>query len=120
MQLNSKNTAKIPKKTWNLINEAINKETTYQKITKNTTNGITTTNTLEIANNSNNYFSSIGKSISDSVNETNVKAEALVPEGDVPEFELGSIKNQHRHRRPFSKFITISSDRNKLTTNPYF
>jgi len=46
---------------------------------------------LEIANNFNNFFSSIGKSISDSVNETNVKAESLVPEGDVPEFELGSM-----------------------------
>ena len=86
---NSLNMAKKdPKKTWKILKEALNLTTSNNKVEKLTTNGITTTNPVEIANQFNNFFADVGTSISNSTHPTKVLPESFIQHTDKPDLVL--------------------------------
>ena len=61
------------KKTWNIINELLKrKQTKEQYIYSILVNNVTVTNPIDIGNNLNSYFASVGKKLADNLPPTNV------------------------------------------------
>jgi len=89
---------KNPKKTWELINQAINNTGSEQKIDKITSNGQEITNKTEIANAFNDFFVDIGKNISESV----------PPTQKIPENFLQDINPPDMHLNPISPGTVVS------------
>ena len=80
-----------PKKTWEILREAMNTKTQVGKITKLTQNDVSITAPLDIANAFNDFFSNIGSEISNSVYPTSVTPDTLIPNSNVPEMEFTQI-----------------------------
>ena len=79
---------KDPKKSWQILKEALNLTTTKNKIEKLTTNGISTTNPIEIANQFNNFFADVGTKISNSTHPTTTLPENYLPQIETPDLEF--------------------------------
>ena len=62
---------KDPKRTWQILKEAANLDTKQANITELNINGTLTTDNLAIANSFNNFFSTIGSTISNSIPASN-------------------------------------------------
>jgi hypothetical protein len=84
-----KKAKKDPKKTWKLINEALNRSSGNEKIEKISVNGNTVTDQNVISNTFNEFFINTGKNISNSVPPTNKKPEDFLPKVNAPDFFLG-------------------------------
>ncbi len=84
------------KRTWQLLKEAANLNNPRSSIEKIEKNGITFTDPTEIANEFNDFFTSIGVKISETVTPTQIKPEVymLVLE-NVQELELGTTNQVH-------------------------
>jgi Reverse transcriptase (RNA-dependent DNA polymerase) len=83
------NARKNPKKTWNIINEALNRNSMPPKTEKLVSNGQTITAPAEIANTFNDFFSVAGVNIANSVNQSLIAPESYLTENLSPEFNLG-------------------------------
>jgi len=81
---------KNPKKTWSILKEALNINSSCEKIQKLTVNGQSITDPTSIATHFNNFFENAGKSVARSIPKSNVKPESFLPEITYPEFRLGS------------------------------
>jgi hypothetical protein len=68
------NARKNPKRTWEIMNDALNRPSMLPKIDKLKCNNFKLTDKTEIANEFNKFFSEAGVKISNSVNETNISA----------------------------------------------
>ena len=82
---------KNPKKTWDLLREAMNSKTQPQKISKIIQNNKEITDPLHIANSFNEFFANIGNEISESVNQTQTNPASIIPDVNCPEMEFGQI-----------------------------
>ena len=80
-----------PKKTWDILREAMNAKTSTSKITKIKQNNITVTDPLEIANAFNAFFSNIGTEISESVCPTKHVPADFIPEIQTPDMEFTKV-----------------------------
>jgi hypothetical protein len=76
---------KNPKKTWDLINSALNRPSVLPKVEELKVNNVTVINPTEIAN----TFTEAGVNIANSVNETSVPPEEFLGDTLAPEFQLG-------------------------------
>jgi hypothetical protein len=79
---------KNPKKTWELINDALNRPKMLPKIDKLKCNARTITEPTEIANAFNEFFSEASVKIANSVNPTNIEPERFLNDALAPEFQL--------------------------------
>jgi hypothetical protein len=66
------NFSKNPRKTWQLLKEAANLNPSNSSISEISINGASTTDNFEISNAFNNFFSTVGTSISNSIPHTNI------------------------------------------------
>jgi len=82
---------KNPKKTWELINQAINNTVTVPKIDNITVNGHSTNNKSDIANAFNDFFADVGKNISDSVPPSQKVPENFLQDINPPDMFLNPI-----------------------------
>jgi hypothetical protein len=73
------NSDKSNKKLWGLVNN-LTKSGTYKHSITLTSNGISTTNHIEIAESFNNFFSSIGNNLAEKLPITNTTFESFMPE----------------------------------------
>jgi hypothetical protein len=80
---------KNPKKTWDIINDALGRPKMLPKIDKLKCNATTLTKPTEIANAFNEFFSEAGVNIANSVNPTNIEPESFLNDALAPEFQLG-------------------------------
>ena len=80
-----------PKKTWDILREAMNTKSTSAKITKIKQNNETLTDPLDIANAFNNFFSNIGTEIAESVCPTKLAPADFIPEINTPEMEFVKV-----------------------------
>jgi hypothetical protein len=80
---------KNPKKTWDLINSALNRPSVLPKVDELKVNNVTVNNPTEIANTFNKFFTEAGVNIANSVNETSVPPEEFLGDTLAPEFQLG-------------------------------
>jgi hypothetical protein len=84
------------KRTWQLLKEAANLNNQRSSIEKIEKNGITLTDPTEIANEFNDFFTSIGVKISETVKPTQIKPEDYMPIlENVQELELGTTNQVH-------------------------
>jgi hypothetical protein len=85
------------KRTWQLLKEAANLNKDRAKIDKIKNNdGTLLTDSGEIANEFNDFFSKIGVEISESVKQTTVRPEDFMPElPDITELDLGTVNQAH-------------------------
>ncbi len=87
--------AKKPKKTWELLKEAIKTNNTNPKINSITVNGQNITNKTVMANEFNNFFTTAGMRISETVNPTYSTSlnpdDFIPPNPNPPQLELGAI-----------------------------
>jgi sarcosine oxidase/L-pipecolate oxidase len=87
---------KNPKRSWELLKEAANLNKTRSEIDKLCINGNNITDKLEIANEFNDFFSSIGVKIAESVKQTTVKPEDYMPNlENVQNLDLGTVNSAH-------------------------
>jgi hypothetical protein len=80
---------KNPKKTWDLINSALNRPSVLPKIEELKVNNVTVNSPTEIANTFNKFFTEAGVNMANSVNETSVPPEEFLGDTLAPEFQLG-------------------------------
>ena len=86
---NLANSVKDPKKTWQILKEAANLSSTNTAITEISNNGITTSDNTEIANSLNDFFSSVGTKISDSIPHSNIDPLSYCNDyPDIPHLDL--------------------------------
>jgi hypothetical protein len=87
---NLKQNIKNPKKTWDLLKEALNKSNCKSRIdTLKVNNGIIT-DPVEMAEEFNGFFSEIGSSISNTINPTNMEPDDFIPPNpNPPNLEIG-------------------------------
>ena len=91
-----RNSKKNPKKTWEIIKEVTYGQLNSKKIEKITTNGTTLSSPQDIANEFNNFFSEIGKTISENILPTTKKPEDyLTNVPDPPLLDLGQTGPIH-------------------------
>ena len=64
--------AKNPRKTWQLLKEAANLNSTHSSITEISINGVLSSDGTAISNTFNNFFATVGSSISNSIPLTNI------------------------------------------------
>jgi hypothetical protein len=81
---------KNPKKTWDLLNEALNRSSVPPKIEKLKCNGQTVSDPTEIANTFNKFFTDAGVGIANSVNDTYLSPKQFLGDRLAPEFQLGT------------------------------
>ena len=84
----SLNSGKILKKTWQLINEAINNNPASNKIEKICENGKTLTEDQDKANAFNRFFNMAGKHVRSSVHPTSTSHNDLLPPTVAPEIDM--------------------------------
>jgi len=83
---------KNQKKTWELIGEALNKQTVTSSIPEILVQDMTLTNDTDKANAFNSFFSNVGPSVYNSVPTTTRTPESFVPENpEVPLLDFGNI-----------------------------
>ncbi len=88
--------AKNPKKTWNLLKEATNLKSNTQKISEIVIGNTLSSNHSEIANHFNNFFSTIGTNISNSIDNSNIDPISYCNyPNDPPQLHLGEIGPVH-------------------------
>ncbi len=89
--------AKNPKKNWETLNEIIGKKSCNKKISEiNNDNGLTLTNDIEIAERFNDFFSSIGQKISDSISKTDTDPLSyLKHDPNIPQLKFDEITPTH-------------------------
>jgi hypothetical protein len=80
---------KDPKKTWDIINDALNRPSMLPKIDKLQYKNNELSDPKEIADAFNEFFSEAGVSIANSVNATSVAPEFFTGNAPAPEFHLG-------------------------------
>jgi hypothetical protein len=80
---------KNPKRTWELINDALNRPSMLPKVDKLNINNNCITEPKQIANAFNKFFSEAGVNIANSVNPTNLTPENFLNETVAPELQLG-------------------------------
>jgi len=80
---------KNPKKTWNIMKEALNINSNPSKIQKILVNGNQTTEPHEIANCFNNFFASAGKNVANNLPPSSTPPESFLPQKNHPEFRYG-------------------------------
>ena len=85
---NFKKARKNPKKTWELIREAIGSEPKNQKIQKLTVAGTSIENPKAIANEFNTFFANAGKNVSKQIGETEVQPESFLKNNNAPTLEF--------------------------------
>jgi hypothetical protein len=87
---------KKPKKSWDLLKEVSVGQSNPQKISKITVNGEEITDNQKMAEEFNNFFSKVGKEISDSVPLTNVTPESYLDNNlNAPLFTMGLTGPSH-------------------------
>jgi hypothetical protein len=92
LNLNVKN----PKRSWELLKEAANLNKSRTEIEKLYSNGRNITDKLEIANEFNDFFSSIGVKIAESVKQTTIKPEDYMPNlENLVNLDLGTVNQAH-------------------------
>ena len=84
---------KNPKKTWELIREAIGSEPKNSKIQKLLVSGKTIDDPGIITNEFNTFFANAGKNVANSIGETNVKPESFIITENAPSLEF-SVTSQ--------------------------
>ena len=84
---------KNPKKTWELIREAIGSEPKNSKIQKLLVSGKTIDDPGIITNEFNTFFANAGKNVANSIGETNVKPESFIVTENAPSLEF-SVTSQ--------------------------
>ena len=113
---NFKKNEKNPKKTWNLLKEAIGKKS-RSTITEISINGVLTNDPSKIANEFNSFFSEIGVSISNTVTPTERDPISYIGDPAVPQMELGGtsadqvrniLKNMAKKSSPDLDGISLS------------
>jgi len=83
---------KNPKKTWELLKEAANLNSSNDSVERLRVNNEDVTDPGLMAEHFNDFFVKIGKEISDSISETDVKPESFMPDlPDLNELELNEI-----------------------------
>jgi hypothetical protein len=91
-ETNLKTHAKNPKKTWELLKEAIKTKTNTNKINTIAVEGRNIHNKKAISNEFNKFFTAAGTRISETVNPTTLDANEFIPPNpDPPQLELGQI-----------------------------
>jgi hypothetical protein len=110
-----KNSKKDPKKTWKLINEALNRSSSNEKIEKVKVNDDTLTEPADISNAFNSFFINAGKNISNSVPPTNKRPEDFLPVINPPDFLLGQISQAEVVTLIRANKSKLSSDIDGLT-----
>jgi hypothetical protein len=85
------------KRTWQLLKEAANLNKNKPKIDKIKNNdGTLLTESGDIANEFNDFFTKIGVEISESVKQTNIKPEDFMPDlPNVSDLDLGTVSQAH-------------------------
>jgi hypothetical protein len=84
------------KKTWEILNECIGRKSKNAKISKININGLPNEIPLDIANEFNSFFASVGKNISESVPHVSKSPEAyLDPIPNVPELNLQNVTPEY-------------------------
>jgi hypothetical protein len=87
-----KHHSKNPKKTWDLLKEAIKPNNNTFNIDTITVNGNNINDKQMIANEFNNFFTTVGCKISNMVNPTNLDPNAFIPPNpNPPQLEFGAI-----------------------------
>jgi hypothetical protein len=85
-----------PKKTWETLNEILGKSRHTETVDRINVNGIPSSDPVEIANQFNSFFTSIGKEISDRVQPIEKNAEEFINYGrDIPELSLQNTTPDH-------------------------
>ena len=87
---NFKKAKNNPKKTWDLIREAIGSEPKNSKISKQTVAGKTVVDPTQIPNEFNKFFAHAGKDIAISIGETSIAPESFIKTNSAPILELSS------------------------------
>ena len=85
---NFNNAKKNPKKTWDLIREAIGSEPKNQKIKKLTVSRISTEDPDAIANELNTFFENAGKTVAKTVGATEIQPESFLKTKNAPTLEF--------------------------------
>jgi len=84
------------KRTWQLLKEAANLNKPSANVEKIDKNGTIITDPTEMANEFNNFFTSVGLKISETVKPTNIKPEDYMPVlQDLQELDLGTTNQVH-------------------------
>ncbi|MBM3938999.1 MAG: hypothetical protein FJ333_10175, partial [Sphingomonadales bacterium] len=87
---------KNPKKTWELIGEAINKSNVHSKIPELVKDGVNLIDDKDKANAFNDFFTGIGSKISNTINDSNTDPQDfLTNRHDTPLLDLGTIGPIH-------------------------
>jgi hypothetical protein len=88
--------AKNPKKTWETLNEILGKTKQKESINKINIDDVCESDPLKIADHFNSFFTSIGKKISDDVQNVTVQPEDYINYGrEIPELVLGNTTPEH-------------------------
>ena len=87
---------KNPKKTWDVIKEATFGHTPKSKIEKISSNGNILTESVEISNEFNNFFTNVGTEIANEIHPTVKQYSDYLPENqNVPTLDLGNTGPIH-------------------------
>ncbi len=93
---NLNKTVKNPKRSWELLKEAANLSKSKSNIDKIEKDGLILTDPLDIANEFNDFFTSVGVNIAESIVPTTVKAEDFMPIlENVQNLDLGTTSQVH-------------------------
>ncbi len=85
-----------PKKTWETLNEILGKSRSTETLERINVNGVPSSDPVEIANQFNSFFTSIGKEISDKVQPIEKNPEDFINYGrDIPELLLQNTTPEH-------------------------
>jgi len=101
---------KKPKKTWQLVKEAINGNQNPKKINELSVNGTVIHDPESIANSFNKFFAGAGQKIADSLPESPITPESYLTPNDVHDLQLGSIS-------PGEICNIIKESKSKLSTD---
>jgi hypothetical protein len=89
---NLKANAKNPKRTWDLLKEAIKTKSSNSKIDSITVDGCNISNKTTMANEFNKFFTTAGTGISETINPTSLDPEEFIPYNpNPPVLELGIV-----------------------------
>jgi hypothetical protein len=88
--------AKNPKKTWETLNEILGKVKQKESLNKINIENVCETDPLKIADHFNGFFTSIGKKISENVQDVTMQPEDYINYGRaIPELSLGNTTPEH-------------------------
>jgi hypothetical protein len=88
--------AKNPKKTWETLNEILGKAKQKESVSKINIDNVCESDPLKIADHFNSFFTSIGKKISENVQDVTMQPEDYINYGRaIPELSLGNTTPEH-------------------------